>query len=313
MRLWVVSLIHGRFPIETSEVETVADVKKFTKKWLTDNGVLVPKTQQISYKGALLKDVTALTSLGTTEGDHLLFLYDLKTIPDEPQVEQTTDISVTPFTMDAFVQDIVSALRHSQPNQDRISTQENSQTSPQPQTPQTPQTPQQPVQPSQPAQETEQEEPEQEPEQEGSDLHLASLVSMGFPESRSRRALLINGMNVEAALNWLLENADAPDPPSTQEARIFESLQQMQRENQSNAKKIEKCIGDKKCTFTVTGKDYAPQCWYHCYSCGLVDSEGVCESCAVVCHKGHKLSEKKESGSFYCDCGAGAYNCLCNK
>ena len=34
---------------------------------------------------------------------------------------------------------------------------------------------------------------------------------------------------------------------------------------------------------------------YHCYTCGLVDTEGCCESCRNVCHKDHLVSEAQDS------------------
>ena len=34
-------------------------------------------------------------------------------------------------------------------------------------------------------------------------------------------------------------------------------------------------------------------------------SYSICEACAKICHKGHKIIETTSVGSFYCDCGAG--------
>ena len=59
------------------------------------------------------------------------------------------------------------------------------------------------------------------------------------------------------------------------------------------------------CTFTVSEKSFIEQHWYHCYTCDLTFSEGVCSVCAKVCHKGHDLSYARKS-RFYCDCGAGS-------
>ena len=59
----------------------------------------------------------------------------------------------------------------------------------------------------------------------------------------------------------------------------------------------------KLCTFTVTQKEFMNQHWYHCYSCSMHDSVGVCSVCAKLCHKGHDVTYAK-FGSFYCDCGA---------
>uniref|UniRef100_A0A158Q763 UBR-type domain-containing protein n=1 Tax=Elaeophora elaphi TaxID=1147741 RepID=A0A158Q763_9BILA len=57
------------------------------------------------------------------------------------------------------------------------------------------------------------------------------------------------------------------------------------------------------CTFASTAKQFVQQHWYNCYTCGMVEGEGVCSVCAVNCHRGHDLSYSK-FGSFFCDCGA---------
>jgi len=74
---------------------------------------------------------------------------------------------------------------------------------------------------------------------------------------------------------------------------------------------IVNCIKNNKCTFTVTKKTYEPQKWYNCFTCGLSDYDGICESCAAVCHKSHQLSAIRTSEGFFCDCGAGSYPCKC--
>ncbi|KAM3720367.1 Auxin transport protein BIG [Dirofilaria immitis] len=57
------------------------------------------------------------------------------------------------------------------------------------------------------------------------------------------------------------------------------------------------------CTFASTAKQFVQQHWYNCYTCGMIEGEGVCSVCAVNCHRGHDLSYSK-FGSFFCDCGA---------
>uniref|UniRef100_A0A1I7VYD8 Zinc finger in N-recognin family protein n=1 Tax=Loa loa TaxID=7209 RepID=A0A1I7VYD8_LOALO len=57
------------------------------------------------------------------------------------------------------------------------------------------------------------------------------------------------------------------------------------------------------CTFASTAKEFVQQHWYNCYTCGMVEGEGVCSVCAVNCHRNHDLSYSK-FGSFFCDCGA---------
>ena len=66
----------------------------------------------------------------------------------------------------------------------------------------------------------------------------------------------------------------------------------------------EKAAKDAKlCTYTHTQREFQSQHWYHCHSCNMIDSVGVCSTCAVVCHEGCNLSYAKHS-SFFCDCGA---------
>ena len=65
----------------------------------------------------------------------------------------------------------------------------------------------------------------------------------------------------------------------------------------------EDSLNNKLCTFTTTQKEYVPQHWYHCHTCGMLDSVGVCSVCVRVCHKGHDVTYAK-NGSFFCDCGA---------
>lgn len=62
-------------------------------------------------------------------------------------------------------------------------------------------------------------------------------------------------------------------------------------------------LNDKLCTYTTTQREFQNQHWYHCYTCEMFDSVGVCSVCAKVCHAGHQLSYAKNS-SFFCDCGA---------
>jgi len=151
------------------------------------------------------------------------------------------------------------------------------------------------------------------------EAELQTLQAMGFSEWRCRKALLINYFDAEAALEWLLNHSNDPhadDPFSEEEAaQIITDISNLHyvEEQQPNLEaQIAESVKNNKCTFTVTKREFAPQKWYYCYTCGLVDSEGVCESCAAVCHKNHKLSTIKSSKKFYCDCGAGAYNCKCN-
>lgn len=59
------------------------------------------------------------------------------------------------------------------------------------------------------------------------------------------------------------------------------------------------------CTFLQTGKKFTDQVWYKCLTCHPEQNEnwGLCESCRLVCHRGHRL-EKQDLSPFYCDCGS---------
>jgi len=147
---------------------------------------------------------------------------------------------------------------------------------------------------------------------------LEELVLCGFPEPRAKKALLLNTLQVELALNWLLEHSNDPhidDHFTEQEiAQISSSFQEILEETLippvQDVKNLQTCIQNNICTFSVTGREYYPQTWYHCYTCGLVDSEGCCISCINVCHKGHRLSSPNTSEGFFCDCGSGG-SCKC--
>ncbi|BAM80532.1 hypothetical protein, conserved [Cyanidioschyzon merolae strain 10D] len=60
-----------------------------------------------------------------------------------------------------------------------------------------------------------------------------------------------------------------------------------------------------QCTFLLTGRSFRDQHWYRCSTCAFREDEGVCTSCALICHAGHEVSYVRFSG-FFCDCGANA-------
>ncbi|EFO84937.1 hypothetical protein CRE_03884 [Caenorhabditis remanei] len=62
-------------------------------------------------------------------------------------------------------------------------------------------------------------------------------------------------------------------------------------------------IDMKYCTFKSTGNKFTSQHWYNCYTCNMMESTGVCSTCAVNCHRGHELAYSKK-GAFFCDCGS---------
>ena len=138
---------------------------------------------------------------------------------------------------------------------------------------------------------------------------LHPLLDMGFSESRAIKALIRSLLNPELAISWLLEHADDPDidDPLTphqlyQIASAFHLLP---------SPGIEECVRNGVCTFTLTQRQYAPQQYYLCHTCGLTGGRGCCVSCAGVCHAGHEVEGPINSESFFCDCGAGDGGVVC--
>eukprot|EP01126_Amoeba_proteus_P015785 TRINITY_DN1714_c0_g3_i3.p1 TRINITY_DN1714_c0_g3~~TRINITY_DN1714_c0_g3_i3.p1 ORF type:complete len:302 (-),score=52.17 TRINITY_DN1714_c0_g3_i3:129-1034(-) len=167
-------------------------------------------------------------------------------------------------------------------------------------------------------------EPQLEPQQlllrNMSTMHLDlvhALTQIGFPETRVLKALLLSGFDPNEAIIWLLEHTTDTnaDEPLTMEQVLDSSIRYQNRrlQTQNLAKEIEECVRNNICTYTVTKRDFKTQKWFHCFTCGFVDSEGICESCYNVCHRGHELSQEKGGGpesGFYCDCGASGL-CRC--
>lgn len=56
------------------------------------------------------------------------------------------------------------------------------------------------------------------------------------------------------------------------------------------------------CTCAITNHAYIRQRWYHCETCDLTGSEGMCEYCANHCHKGHDTYFEYVSSGCFCDC-----------
>uniref|UniRef100_H2ZLU6 UBA domain-containing protein n=1 Tax=Ciona savignyi TaxID=51511 RepID=H2ZLU6_CIOSA len=48
------------------------------------------------------------------------------------------------------------------------------------------------------------------PEHNFNDVHVKNLTDMGFSERRAKKALLLNNMNTNLAMEWLLQHADEP-------------------------------------------------------------------------------------------------------
>lgn len=64
------------------------------------------------------------------------------------------------------------------------------------------------------------------------------------------------------------------------------------------------CHKQHKCSYSFTKRCHTKQPWWHCKTCYPSTNTGCCKACAEHCHRGHELV-KKESSSFFCDCGAG--------
>lgn len=64
----------------------------------------------------------------------------------------------------------------------------------------------------------------------------------------------------------------------------------------------------KVCSFSVTGRNCVIQESWHCVTCGITGSDGVCKSCMRVCHKDHQV-EKKPTVANFCDCSTRTRKC----
>jgi serine/threonine protein kinase len=71
---------------------------------------------------------------------------------------------------------------------------------------------------------------------------------------------------------------------------------------------IQKAVEAGYCTLSLT-KYPCGQYFFNCKTCKLIGNEGCCASCARICHSGHKLSKKKYSVAFFCDCQGCKINC----
>jgi len=60
-------------------------------------------------------------------------------------------------------------------------------------------------------------------------------------------------------------------------------------------------VSSRGCTREVTGQAYFVQPWYECFTCGLVDNNGLCANCRFGCHNGHDVRFRQVS-PFFCDC-----------
>lgn len=147
---------------------------------------------------------------------------------------------------------------------------------------------------------------------------IAPLTDMGFSESRSLKALLINLLNTELAVQWLIEHSDDPDIddplPEAVLASIATAVQAHRRATDGTMnRQVEQAISQQICTFTLSERSYVSQNYYECRTCNLSGTQGICQSCVAVCHVGHDIEGPRPSSSFFCDCGAGdgPQPCMC--
>jgi hypothetical protein len=155
---------------------------------------------------------------------------------------------------------------------------------------------------------------------------LQSLKDMGFPEARCKKALLLNNMDMEAALGWIcdhMEDDDVDDPLTDEQLRQCDRMmrdraQKQQQETvetkkQREKEELEAALAANTCSFAVTGPRmvHVSEYWM-CYTCGLDNSMGCCGACASICHAGHVLHKKllPMNGTFYCDCPEAGF-CKC--
>jgi hypothetical protein len=142
---------------------------------------------------------------------------------------------------------------------------------------------------------------------------LQSMIESGFGESRARKALLLSRFNLEDAVEWLAlhqDDVDIDEPLSFAQLKALGAI--VRRITITSCASLQAAVAAGVCTFAVTGKQFMPQLWFSCETCSFGEREGVCESCARRCHRGHKLSEAKPSRRFYCDCQATGDACSAN-
>lgn len=73
-----------------------------------------------------------------------------------------------------------------------------------------------------------------------------------------------------------------------------------------------KCsVGNKYCSNLKIGTNVSAQHVWCCKTCGMGEFEGICNVCAELCHKGHKLVDKGIWNSFTCSCGSKGTQCTC--
>jgi hypothetical protein len=307
MKILVSSVSVGQFEVNCSPNTKVEKLKEEIVQLVNRKGVELPKENDLIYKGKLLDSSKTISESGIADSDPILLLYNLKLaiklVQAEPEkVDIIEKVEIQPEKpIKEEKPEPVQAMPAHEPIPELVEANFS---------------PEQLERIAMVASQIDWNEfPMPNPED------LERLMETGFSKWRCQKALLLNQFDPEAALDWLCSNIEDPtidDPIST--IKLAQIIMEVSRhvdgpQVQNQAEQIAEAVRNNKCTYTVTGKNFVQQKWYFCYTCGFVDSEGVCEGCANVCHKGHSLSAVRgvEYGSgFFCDCGSGA-SCICNK
>eukprot|EP00474_Spongospora_subterranea_P010421 CRZ10879.1 hypothetical protein [Spongospora subterranea] len=151
------------------------------------------------------------------------------------------------------------------------------------------------------------------------------LMALGFPEARVLKALLLNSLNLQRALNWLVAHANDPNvDASLTPIQISQLMSQIiisqnaeaggdPRARENLLQSVQQALSRRQCSFSVSRNRFVPQQYRSCRTCTLDNGRGICLACAEVCHAGHDLGELRSSDDSFCNCGSGEgpFRCRC--
>eukprot|EP01102_Stenamoeba_stenopodia_P018013 TRINITY_DN6552_c0_g2_i2.p1 TRINITY_DN6552_c0_g2~~TRINITY_DN6552_c0_g2_i2.p1 ORF type:complete len:313 (+),score=62.47 TRINITY_DN6552_c0_g2_i2:214-1152(+) len=295
VKLWIHTPSRkGRVAVDVNLADTVSQLKG---KLTSSASLQQPASGTdlvLIYQGAIVKDNEVLSSIKPPlkEEDNLVFLYSkpsqadsLKPAPTPPSTAPLPGAPL-PDNMQNMIAQITNAF-----------TQSIGAPAPAPQQlppltipPTFPQTRQPAPAPA----------PTVDPLTQCKDEDVQILLSMGFPELRCRKALVLNNHDVNAASEWLLEHIADPQVDAPLTSSQQRALSQQRR---VVSEVVDAAVEANVCTFFFTGRNYIAQEYYRCLTCNMRESEGCCVVCARNCHQNHNLSPATYSTSFYCDCG----------
>jgi len=259
--------------IQEFEMEKGSTIGELRKK-VEEFKPMMSQMREISFLfcGSLLADDIHLSDLPMTSRDHII----LVTGPKKEVKKESTNSNPQESAVDAQIQNIMSLF-----GETRVS--------------ESPQAPR-PTPVNQDLQNRDNEQPESNITPQQADLNI--LVEAGFPVLRAQKALILNRMDVNLAMEWLVDHIDDPnvDAPLTEE-----ELQRHLGIDLTPSEEIKNCINSLVCTYCVTGPLMTPQPWFECVTCGLVGDKGCCATCSRVCHEGHEVITRGNSSCF-CDC-----------